>query len=260
MAAACRRNLHRVRALEPDVIVGAPRSGMIPASILATSLSLPLLDLHSFLSGASAWLWRRGRLQLPDQPRVLLIEDATAWRKTLPAAVEAMPAAAVTLPCAVYATSLAARHLTLAFEICEKPRHFEWNVWRDGFLASCLLDMDGVLCLDPTRDQKTDDATYSAFIAAAAPKYRPVHPIGGVVTGRRERWRAGTEQWLAAHGVKYDVLHMWDGSGTYAEHKAKFYKRHKAKLFIESSEKQAPLIAKLSKKPVLCTKSMRLYK
>jgi hypothetical protein len=257
MTRICRAKAYEFRALQPDIVVGIPRSGMLPATVLATTLSLPLMDLQSYLAGAAAWSWKGKTLTVPAQHRIALVEDATAMHRTLPAAVKACAAPGVTvLPCAVYATPDAARSLAWCGEVLPKPRQFEWNIWRSGTLRDAMLDIDGVLCVDPTREQKASDDAYRAFVLAARPKYLPMKPVGALATGRRECWRRETEVWLAAYGVQFGVLHMWDGVGAHADHKARAYSKSKMTLFIESSEKQSVIIAAKSKKPVLCAKTM----
>jgi hypothetical protein len=258
MARLCRANVHQLRALNAGCIVGVPRSGMLPATMFATALSLPLADLRTYLSG-SAWVWKRRTVDAAVFSRVILMDDATAMLRTLPAAVEACRRPGVTvLPCACYATPEASHALAWRGEIAAKPRLFEWNIWRSKTLADAILDIDGVLCADPTREQKSSDAAYREFVLSAVPRHIPTNPVGALATGRHERWRAETEQWLAANGVQYGALHMWSGAGDHADHKTRVYIKSKSTLFIESSEKQSTVIASKSGKPVLCTKTMRM--
>lgn len=38
-----------------DFIIGVPRSGMIPASIIASFLNVPLIDVNSFVNNFEPW-------------------------------------------------------------------------------------------------------------------------------------------------------------------------------------------------------------
>ncbi len=260
LVACCRANLSKVRALAPDVIVGIPRSGMLPASILSTSLSIPLADLHSFRCG-TVWKWRNEVLDGEKFAHALLIDDASGYGKTMKGALAKMPGGLRVSSCAAYATQEAARLLDLAFEVCPKPRKFEWNFWRDGYLGQCATDMDGVLCADPTRAQRKDAGLYREFAAeAAVPLYLPTKPLAAIVTGRHEKWRSETERWLREHGIAYGALHMWNGEGTHQEHKARVYGSLSAELFVESEFDQSEFIMSTTKKPVLCTKNRKLYR
>jgi hypoxanthine phosphoribosyltransferase len=258
LVSCCRANLYKVRALRPDVIVGIPRSGMLPATILATSLSVPMADVHSFAAD-TAWKWKHEVLAGEAFAHVLLVDDSSGTGKAMQMALAKMPKGVRVSTCAVYATPEAAASLTIAFEICPKPRKFEWNFWRDGYLKNCASDMDGVLCVDPNREQRKDREKYRDFALNARPLYLPARPLGAIVTGRREEWRPETEEWLKRQGVAYGSLHMWGGDGTHPSHKAKVFGKLGLELFVESEPEQSEFIMKATKKPVLCVKSRKLY-
>ena len=44
------RKLHLI-SRDIDLVVGVPRSGMLPANLLALYLNLPYTDIHSFING-----------------------------------------------------------------------------------------------------------------------------------------------------------------------------------------------------------------
>jgi hypothetical protein len=265
--ALCRANVERVRELRPDVVVGIPRSGMLPASFLALGLGLPLVDLHTFVEGR---MWRVGGDRRPaeaDGARILLVDDASAYDKAMPRAVGLVAAArpsAKVLTCAVFATPASVGRFDLVMEAVAKPRMFEWNWWRSGHLGYCCLDIDGVICADPTGEQKRDPARYVEFIAGAAPLWLPRKRVVALVTGRDKAHRAGTEAWLQRHGVTYGALHMHDGPSPrdaekHARSKADVYAASDSSLFIESSDRQAALIAKMTGKPAVAIETRRLY-
>lgn len=266
LTAVCRANVERVRKLKPEVIVGIPRSGMLPASQLALALGLPLADLHSFCAER---MWARGG-NADDggcNRRVLLVDDASGFGKTMKAALAVLTARrpeCSMATCTVYATPSAFHKFDIAFEQCPKPRLFEWNWWRNGWLDKCCVDIDGVLCTDPTKAQRRDPEQYRRFLAEAAPLFLTAKPVHALVTGRSSSYRAETEDWMFRHGVQYGALQMLDGAPPrsaegHAERKAAFYRTSPAGLFIESCARQAELIAKLSGKDALCITTRRLY-
>jgi uncharacterized HAD superfamily protein len=131
------------------------------------------------------------------------------------------------------------------------------------FLAQCCVDIDGVLCLDPTEAENDDGPAYEKFLSEALPLFGPTRKIGWLVTSRLEKYRALTEAWLAKHGIQYDKLIMLDlpskaerqRLGVHGSFKADFYRKSDAILFIESEHQQALKIAELSGKPVLCVET-----
>ena len=62
-----------------DLIVGVPRSGMIPANLLALYLNLPYTDIHSFING---FIYKSGaRKQFFDTSNyknILIVDDSIA--------------------------------------------------------------------------------------------------------------------------------------------------------------------------------------
>jgi uncharacterized HAD superfamily protein/hypoxanthine phosphoribosyltransferase len=266
LTAVCRDHLADVRKLSPDVIVGIPRSGMVPASILATSLGLPLADLHTFCDGREWGVG--GTIAGSPVSRVLLVDDASGYGRTMTRAIERLAAErpdAVVMPCSVYADPEAAPRFALAMERLAKPRLFEWNWWRSGKLAHCCVDIDGVICRDPTSAEKGDPDAYREFIASTPLLYRPAKPVGAFVTGRSSNYRAETEAYFKRHGIAYGALAMREGDRltktveAHAEHKAAFYRKSDAVLFIESDERQAEMIARTARKPALCIETGKVY-
>jgi uncharacterized HAD superfamily protein len=138
------------------------------------------------------------------------------------------------------------------------PRLFQWNVLdRKGLRTSCV-DVDGVLCEDPTPGENDDGDCYIRFLSEAKPLFIPKHEIGWLVTCRLEKYRALTEHWLRGHRVIYRELLMMEypnkaarvRANKHALFKAKNYLETRAELFIESSRRQAFEIARMANKPV----------
>jgi len=275
LTALCRANVERVRALAPDVIVGIPRAGMVPATILASLLGLPLSDLWSFCDRRAL---RAGDVRAKHRAqcvakRAVVIDDASGFGRSMTAAIEEVARSrpdVTALPCVVYADPESVPKFALAMDALAKPRLFEWMWWRSGKLAHCCVDVDGVLCPDPTSEEKRSAEAYRRFIVGAPMLYTPAKRVGAFVTGRSHVYRAETAAWFKRHGVTYGALEMsqdppppWPRNSTvaaHAEHKARFYLRSDAVLFIESDERQAKLIAEMSGKDALCITTGRMYR
>ena len=109
---------------------------------------------------------------------------------------------------AIYVTEQAKQLVDFYFDECPLPRVFEWNIMDHIVLSNACVDMDGVLCRNPTPEENDDGEKYVKFIQTAKPLFIPQHKIKAIVTCRLEKYRELTEQWLKAHGVKYDKLYM----------------------------------------------------
>ncbi len=256
-----------------DLIVGIPRSGILAASFIALSLNLPLVDLDGFCAGRvfeTGTTRRRGNAS-KHYRRALIVDDSSRTGEALAKAVEKLHTASVDLPpittCVVYGTSSIRGRVDVVMEIIDKPRIFEWNVLHHpGILKDACLDIDGVLCHDPSYAENDDGPAYLDFLQQARPLYLPSHPIKALVTSRLEKYRPETEEWLRRHGVVYEQLIMLDlpsaaerrQAGVHGSHKAAYYRTSSARLFVESELHQANEIARMSGKPVLSIEGPRL--
>ncbi len=262
--------------LEVDLIVGIPRSGLMAASMLALTLNKKFCDVAAFLDNRSLQHGRtrvpsNGDLAFPQQARTVLIlddsVDSGASMRSVLAELEAVRGDRKFISAAIYASRTGVHAVDIHFEQVEMPRVFAWNLFHRNELAHCCVDIDGVLCHDPTQDENDDGVKYLRFLESATPLARPTYRIGHLVTSRLEKYREPTQRWLNAHGVKFDHLHMLDlpsaqerrRLGCHAEFKARVYRSiEEATLFIESEPRQALEIARLSGKPVLDYTSQRL--
>jgi hypothetical protein len=141
----------------------------------------------------------------------------------------------------VYVAPGAQKHVDLYCDTVALPRCFEWNLMHHKlFLSHICMDVDGVLCRDPSEDENDDGPRYRRFVTSAQPFYLPTHPVGWLVTSRLEKYRRETVEWLACHGVEYGKLIMMEypdmkarqAANTYAQFKAATYLKTGAWLFV----------------------------
>jgi len=271
-----RKGLHLVpRGV--DLIVGNPRSGILPASILALHLNVNVCDLNGLLTNAviQRGHTRRTRCgtlsRAADASHVVILDDSTDSGESLGQvrdAVNRLALPAMTTYATVYATTQGQRHVDFFFRLMEQPRLFEWNVMHRQFLGECCVDIDGVLCVDPTAEENDDGPAYASFLRTAKPLALPSYKIGHLVSSRLEKYRHETEAWLALHQVEYGRLHLLDLPDAHTRRRlaihgsfkgALFRRLSDTKLFIESEPLQAQQIAHLAGKPALCFSSQTMY-
>lgn len=253
-----------------DLIVGVPRSGMLPANLLALYLNKPFTDIDSFLNGHIYKAGARGQFfDVKDYKKILVVDDSIASGSAMLEVKENLKHLAADFSisfCAIYVIPGKEKMVDYYFEVVPLPRYFQWNVFNHTTLEKACFDIDGVLCVDPTEDQNDDGPKYIDFILNAPPLFIPGAKIGTIVTSRLEKYRKETETWLEANKVKYNDLVMIDlpnkearqKANSHAEHKAKTYKSRPYVLFIESSLSQAIEINRIAKKPVLCTENFEM--
>lgn len=248
-------NIWRLDADNFDVVVGVPRSGMLPAGIIATHLQLPFADMHSFARGV-CWS-RSGHVARPGS-RILLVDDTSNRGEAMARAVKSLRGKASKITrLAVYGpyrddTSI----IDIFFEECPGPRAFQWNMAKHARLPRWGFDFDGVLCRDPDKFEDDRGEEYDRFLEHAEPLFRPRRPIGHIITCRQERYREQTEAWLRKHGVQYLSLTMSprhrNPSNKGLWKAAMIQKFGRIEMFIESELKQARVIAETAKIPVFC--------
>jgi uncharacterized HAD superfamily protein/hypoxanthine phosphoribosyltransferase len=253
-----------------DLIVGIPRSGMLPANLMALYLNRPYTDINSFINGHIYKAGARGQFfDIKDYKNILIVDDSIASGSAMDKCRESVKHLTNDFNisyCAVYVIPGKEKMVDYYFEVVPLPRYFQWNILNHSSLEKACFDIDGVLCVDPTEDQNDDGPIYRDFVLNAPPLFIPGTKIGTIVSSRLEKFRAETEQWLAKNNVKYNNLVLLDlpdkearmRANSHAIHKANTYKSGSYILFIESSLSQAIEINRITKKPVLCTENFEM--
>jgi len=273
MLAAVRAKIHIIPK-DTDLIVGIPRSGMIPAYAIGLSLNIPVTDIESFISnrmpGHGQTRKIRKSYDAPLEARsILLVDDSISSGKSLQVIKERIGAAGFAgkiTTCCVVCAPFNEKNVDISFITMDLPRVFEWNLFHHEVVAASYFDMDGVLCVDPTEEDNDDGKRYLHFLRNARPLYIPSQEIACIVSARLEKYRAETEEWLKSNNVKYGKLMLLDlptkedrqRTGAHITHKIAAYKASEAKLFVESSLEQAMAIARETGRPVMCIETMRM--
>ena len=270
-----RNNLHKIPH-DVDFVIGIPRSGIIVASIISTLINVPLIDIDSFCSGAKPTGGHRlGTVQKNNTKKVLVIDDTSFSGRAIREAKQKLANYDYDFIYMVaYVDGHSDKDVDFWLEDVRNPAEwglvfYEWNIFNHApqWTTRFLYDIDGVVCVDPPSDHNTEE--YEKYIKDAIPLYIPKVKVRGFVTYRIEKYRDITSQWLAKQGITYDMLVMFnaqtreerDYSGiSSAQMKAAVYKADTgAMLYIESDDDQAQQIHQMTNKPVLCTKSNKLY-
>ncbi|HTJ97707.1 MAG TPA: phosphoribosyltransferase family protein [Rhodocyclaceae bacterium] len=269
-----KRGLGKLQAGHFDLVVGIPRSGMVPAYIIGLYLNLGVTSLQGLIANESvkSGSTRKARVDpgsTHNAQRILLVDDSISSGESLRKTLDKIPAELrsriTTL--AIYSSKPERSDVDLFLEYIPEPRVFEWNVFHRSLLGRACVDIDGVLCRDPTAAENDDGERYVEFLLNADPLILPSYKIHSLVTNRLSKYRAHTEAWLARHGVEYDNLIMVDlpsaaerqRLGVHSTHKAKYYRDSGLDFFIESDCKQAREIAKITQKSVYCVETTQVY-
>lgn len=265
LAIDIRKAIHEIPK-DIDLIVGNPRSGMIPAYMIGAFLNMPVSTLDEYLNNIQSFSGERPLNSHSNRYRkILVVDDSVNSGNALNKlknrlSVKKTGDHVEYIFFAVYVTEQSRGMVDFYASVCEQPRIFQWNYLYHNVLSVSCLDIDGVLCVDPTPEQNDDGEKYIDFILNAKPLYIPNYKIKALVTSRLEKYRKQTEEWLKRNDVQYDELYMLDlpskeeriRLGSHGKFKAEIYKKLEGSvLFVESEREQAIEIAEIARKPVI---------
>jgi len=271
---AIRANLHRLPS-DLGLVVGIPRSGMLPAGLIASYLNIPLTDLSGLLAGhAGGTGFRHLKADSREKKGILLVDDSIATGNEMRRVKVQIEAAQLQgkefYYLAVFGGSQSQQECDFVLESVPFPRIFSWNAVNSWVVQVACVDIDGLLCRDPFHEENDDGPAYLDFLKNAPALYSCRYKIKHLVTSRLEKYRSTTEDWLEKKGIEFENLHMVDlptakvrsekGLHFHALKKSEVYKSlPETRLFLESSKWQAELIAKYSGKPALSIENGLFY-
>ena len=251
--------------IDVDLVVGIPRSGLLVANYLSLYLDVPMTDVDGLCNGTVFDTGNRfpEDFSFEQLDSVIVVDDSVLSGNQMTETRSRLDAHEIPFDisyAAVYVSSWGHRYVDYWGEVVPVPRVFEWNLLHHSLLKNFCVDIDGVLCRNPTPEENDDGENYRQFLSEVEPNIVPNQPIGWLVTSRLEQYRPETEAWLDRHGIEYDRLVMLDlpdqearqELGQYAQYKAEVYDETGADLFIESEPEQAVEISELTNKPVFC--------
>lgn len=255
-----------------DLVVGIPRSGMLPANLLALYLNKPFTDIDSFINGRIYSSGERGAfIDKSKSSKVLIMDDSINSGNALHKAktkladfIKQNPQIELQYG-VVFATSKSKNLVDYYCEVIDGTRIFQWNLFHhSGIIPQSIFDIDGVLCPNPPIDD--DGPKYLDYISHAPVLYKPTVVIDQLVSCRLEKYRKVTEDWLAQKGIKYNKLTMLNFKtkeermawGKHGEYKGIIYRNSNDILFVESSLAEAKQIFAVSKKPVFCIENFMM--
>lgn len=253
------------------LVLYIPRSGAIPATIIAQHFGAVLFSIDEFLKGAPMATYSH-REQLRKDGRILVVDDSVhAGRRINRAKKQIAETAFCDQQYEFAAVYVGGSRGCVDYweEFVKQPRMFEWNLYGHSYLKDCGSDIDGVVCVDPKYSDAQNQQWYEEWLPNAEPLHLFTAKVGFLVTSRLERYRAETEAWLAKHNIRYGKLYMSQyltpqqrrAAGKHAFHKAEIVNQFpKTRMFIESEPKQAVRIREITGKAVYCVKNNRMLK
>ena len=257
-----------------NLVAGIPRSGLLAATLISLHLNLPLTDIQGLCEGRRFETGKRPlRLDTSDgrsteNLHVLVVDDCLSKGTELAKVKKRLADAGVSARLTyltVYAFPDRPEAADIVLEVVPRPMIFEWSFIHSSMLQHACVDIDGVLCVDPTTEEDDDGYRYREFLRTAKPLQVPTRYVGALVTARLEKYRPETEAWLTDHGVQYGELFMMDfptaeaRQGKQAAFKAEVFRSTGKAVFVESDVRLANEIAQLSGKPTIAFGTNELF-
>ena len=237
---------------EIDAICGIPRSGMIPASVIATHLHLPLysIDRQRYVTNVG---YGQRMYATPEPKRFLFVDDTVASGSAMKR-LQAYKG----VTAAIYVNPRATNKPDFFGTELELPHLLQWNLFNSGYVSRMAFDMDGVICRD---------LPLSKPLETALPYHLPRRAeLPAIITGRLESDRAVTETWLKRFGIRCKRLIMFPGTNSdrmkpraISDYKAREFSKLELDWFVESCPIQSSEIAERTGAWVICTGNGEVY-
>jgi len=264
----------KIKDLNISGIVGIPRSGMLVAPIIATLLNKPLYTISNgeiqVCSYSSSFGGKRMHDYKESCGKLLFLDDTAYTGKEMRNIRAKYPN---NIYSAMYLHPSAERYVDIFGMYLNAPHYLEWHFFNSNFPQSTIFDLDGIFCPDVPIEKAENEILYKEYIttvesiAHRIPRLHP--PCLSIATARLEKYRGITEDWLKRNNIKYNSLHMYQGtkddrdSNFYrnvSEYKTSIFLESDAKIFVESDDRLAKRIAKKSNgKKVICPDLGKIY-
>jgi len=264
---SCIKNLiPKISKLNLSGIVGIPRSGFLPASICATALNLPLYTISNkkivICNSISDFGGYRMGSYTNDSEKLLILDDTLFSGYTLDEIKNTL--GGDHHYGVVYCKPNGLSHVDVYGEELNEPHLLEWHFFNSGHVEKTLFDLDGVFSPNVPMSCCVDNDKYEEYILNVEPFYHrlpKVHKLKAIVTGRLDKFRKITEEWLEKYNIEYEDLIMFptekekqrDANHVQevGRYKADVCKRSDNRFFMESEKSEGVIIKEFSNKRVI---------
>ncbi|MDR2661094.1 MAG: phosphoribosyltransferase [Lactobacillaceae bacterium] len=197
-------NQARLQSYNFDLIVGLPRRGMIPATLIGLFLNKPVISFNELVADlASEKIGYRLKSESNRHPKsyenILLVDDSTNNGSAFLGAKNKLDIETWNkiTTMSVYSTKKGANYIDLALEILDsEDKLYEWNILHKRVaLKVSSMRFEGIIATNSLN---------GIWELITAPSY----PINTIVSSLREKNRKEIENFLKENNVEYENLIM----------------------------------------------------
>lgn len=274
-----KKNLYKI---PKDVlgVIGIPRSGMLPASIISEQLNVGLTTIDMFLEHGVDSFSKHGnrKLRNTESKKILVVDDTCYngneinknkaklknFNKEYDFIFLCVYLEGPSLICSPDLFLSDVRNMALKSEIGIVL--YEWNIFSNpAIINKTIFDLDGVICVEPPDER--DAEKYMEYIKSPQTLLIPTTDKITICTYRLVKYKSETMNYLKSIGLCDCDLFMFK-SDSYEErskipsylYKASVYtKLTNFKLFVESDDFQARKIKEITGKSVFCNTTNTMY-
>lgn len=261
-------------------VIGVPRSGMVPAGIISEYLNIGLCSLNEFLEHQLESFLNHGKRFLnninSEKKRILVVEDTCFSGHSLMETKNKLEqfkdkyefvfmSVYLEGKCAYYFPDLYLRDIRNDIGFFSGIVLYEWNILHHHYQENVIYDLDGVIVLDPPDERDTE--SYVKYIYNPIPLFIPSTECElSICTYRLRIYYDITVKSLKKIGLKSPKIYMYNAD-KYEDRKTPPYEYksivycndESKKLFVESDDFQARKIYEITKKPVYCVSTNKMY-
>lgn len=239
-----------------DCVIGIPRLGLISGTMAATYLGKRLTTPDLMLLKKDL---KGEEIKFPLS-KILLVDDSITRGNTImkvkASLQEEMPNTEIILAAPFVSPALAK---TIKYKIAVKEFMVFESDLADNPNGEVAVDIDGVLCRNPTEEDTKDDVALERFYQNAVSLFSPNYRIKIIASARREKFRKVTEEWLKQNNISYEYLLLKSDEKEGVDVKINAVRKFKPFFFLESNKAEAQKIFKETGCRVICFENNYLY-
>lgn len=242
-----------------ELVVGIPRSGMIPAYIISSILNIDCIDLDSFIENKKLQKGetRKTRFDIEkahNAKKVLLVDDSLYSGNSIKNVLNKIPKELKTKinVCIIYSSSKKNQYIDNYLVFLEAPKIFEWNIFNNSLICISFID---IKCFLGFKNHAVTAKDFIGNKTVISTNYM-VDTIVNHLLSESE-----AIDWLNSNNIKYKnliTLEKGHNKDVQIKNISNVFKNSEAKLYMVAQLNDAMQINSISAKSVYCVSENKI--